>query len=175
MVPVLCLLAVATATARPASAETPAPSYFQILANEPDRITVGGGVVDILEEGRNKTGHRGAGLLEYRSGHKLLFAGPLLGILADHDGGVFGYGGLFFDVGFGSWRFSPLLSAGGYRRGDSKDLGGVFQFQLGGTLSYEFSSGLRAGIYAAHISNRNLHYENPGEELLMITLAFSLG
>jgi hypothetical protein len=171
----LCALLAAAGPARRSWAQSQPPALVYMVDDEADRICVGAGADDILNEGYGRTpGQRATGLVEYRNGHKLFFAGPLLGALADADGGVFGYGGLFFDVAVGSWRLSPMLTAGGYRRGDSKDLGGVFQFQLGGSLSYEFESGLRIGVDATHISNRNLHYVNPGEETLFVTLAFPL-
>jgi hypothetical protein len=134
-------------------------------------------VFDIAREGYSagKTArYSTVGLIEYRSGHKVFFAGPLVGILSNTDGGTFGYGGLFFDFALGPLRLAPMFSAGGYRRGESKDLGGIFEFQTGVNVAYEFEQRLRVGLDINHISNANIHYRNPGVELVLVSLMFLL-
>jgi len=152
-------------------------SRVLLLANEPDLMCVGGGIFDPIKEGysRGTAGYSGVGLVEYRHGRKFLFAGPLMGILANSDGGVFGYGGFFFDFALGPLRFEPMLSFGGYRRGDSKDLGGVLEIHTGANFAYRFEQGSRIGVEMNHISNGNMHDRNPGVELILVTVMLPLG
>ena len=39
--------------------------------------------------------------LEYRSDYRLWHFGPMIGLMANSDGGVYGYGGIFIDIFFG--------------------------------------------------------------------------
>lgn len=94
--------------------------------------------------------------------------------MAAGDGGVFGYGGVYADVAYGPMLVTPLFGIGGYSRGDSKDLGGVFQFRGALGTAYEFGNGTRLGVHVAHVSNAFIHDRNLGEEELYLTygLAF---
>jgi len=166
---------VASVHAEEAAVDTHSNHGLQLMEAEADRVCFGAGVFDLLQEGYTKTGHPSAAtFLEYRSGYKLLFAGPVLGAVANSDAGVYGYGGIFFDFEMGRLRFSPMLSAGGYRRGASKDLGGTFEFQESANLSYEVDGGSRFGIEVRHLSNANIHHQNPGAELLLLTVTYPL-
>jgi hypothetical protein len=64
---------------------------------------------------------------------------------------------------------------GGYRKGNSTDLGGVFQFRQSIDLSYRFDNGHRLGVRAAHISNADIQERNPGEEEILLTYSITLG
>jgi lipid A 3-O-deacylase len=153
------------------------PGGARLIGSEPDLASVGAGLFDVLQEGlstQGTAGHSAAGSIEYRSGHKLLFFGPLLGVLGNSKGGVLGYGGVFVDIGLGSWRLTPTVAAGGYRRGKGKELGGVFEFHSGANLAYELRPGLRFGLEVDHISNGNIHYRNPGAEVALVTLMFAV-
>jgi len=151
-------------------------SRVLLVADEPSLLCVGGGAFDLLREGyaHGTDGYSGVGLAEFRLGRKFLFAGPLVGILANSDGGAYGYAGFFFDFALGSLRFEPMVSGGGYRRGESKDLGGVFEIHTGANLAYRFDQGARIGLEINHISNGNLHHRNPGVELVLVTLMFPI-
>jgi hypothetical protein len=84
-------------------------------------------------------------------------------------------GGVYFDAAldrFRKWRLSPVPSLGGYEQGDSKRLGGVLEFHLGGSLTYLLDSGSRLGLSVTHISNTFIHKENPGAEI--ITLSYMI-
>lgn len=116
-----------------------------------------------------------AASLEYRFGRKLWVIGPALGVLANADGGVYGYLGLYLDLGIGSVRITPMLAAGGYHEGSSEDLGGVFQFRQSLAMAWQFENGHRLGLKLAHISNANINGENPGSEDLLLTYALPLG
>ena len=151
---------------------------FALFADQVSFLSVGAGAFDVAREQKAlSAGTLAAGDLQLRFGRKLLYCGPLFGILANHRGGLFGYGGAYFDVGLGSanrWHFSPLLTAGGYRQGQSKFLGGRFAFQLGGNLSMELPSGSRVGLTVTHISNAFIYYQNPGAESVLLTYAVPL-
>lgn len=99
------------------------------------------------------------------------FLGPAIGLMANTDGGVFGYGGLYADIAYGNFIVTPLAGFGGYREGDSTDLGGVFQFRLSIGVSYQFENRHRLGLNLAHVSNATIHEINPGEEELYLTYA----
>ena len=95
-------------------------------------------------------------------------------MLANTDGGVFGYGGVYIDLTWGDIVITPLVGLGGYAEGDSKDLGGVFQFLASGTVAYVFPNGSRLGVRLGHLSNAGIHDDNPGEEDLMLTYSLPL-
>lgn len=137
-----------------------APHYFD----------VGVGVFDFREP-FERSERSAAGRLELRAGKKLWFLGPAVGLVANTDGGVFGYGGVYADIAYGNFVVTPLAALGGYRQGDSSDLGGVFQFRLSLGLSYQFENRHRLGLNVAHISNKNIHDTNPGEEEIYLTYA----
>ena len=106
---------------------------------------------------------------EFRVGTKLAFIGPALGLLANSDGGVFGYLGLYLDLVIGPVTVTSMLAAGGYCEGSSTDLGGVFQFRESLAVGWRFGNGFLLGIKFAHISNADIHGMNPGSEDLMVT------
>lgn len=158
--------------------------FFIVLMSAPasaaeDRIGLGGGAFSFDET-------RGSNLaaearLEYLSGWRLLDQefgppfqgiGPYAALDVNTDGGIFGVGGLFLDLrpapdvylrGFGG--------VGGYREGGARDLGGVFQFELGVGAGYRFANQLETGILFKHISNAGIHDENPGVNSIMLTVS----
>lgn len=149
-------------------------SGLALLGSGRDLFNVGVGSFDVAREQGHKSGGRtsAATQLEYRLGQKLDFAGPLVGFVANEDRAVFGYGGFYFDVAIERlrrWRLSPILTLGVYDPGDSKRLGGVFEFHVGGTLTYELENSTRLGLTVTHISNAFIHEHNPGAELVMLT------
>jgi lipid A 3-O-deacylase len=167
-----CLLSVAP----PAGAEErPTTPFFQlgplvVHGNEADVLMLGLGVFDPFD---NRTS--AAATLEYLLGRKLFFIGPAIGGMANAEGGLFGYFGLYLDLSVGPIYFTPQLGLGFYHRGDSRDLGGNFQFRETVELGYRFDNGHRAGVRVAHISNADLHEVNPGEEEYYVTYAIALG
>jgi lipid A 3-O-deacylase len=136
----------------------------------PNYLDIGAGVFDFRAP-FDASRRSAAGRLEVRGGNKLWFLGPAIGLMANTDGGVFGYGGVYADVAFGNLVMTPLAAFGGYRQGDSSDLGGIFQFRLSLGLSYTFANRHRLGVNFAHISNRSIYDRNPGEEELYLTYA----
>lgn len=142
--------------------------HLKALGPGVNYVNVGAGGFNITGGGETDTS--AAGKVELRFGRKLLFVGPVIGVLANLDGGIYGFGGIYADIGYRSWRLSPLMAVGGYRRGESKELGGALQFRLGIGLFREFSNRFRLGVEVAHLSNAGLNRTNPGEEDYFLTL-----
>ena len=110
--------------------------------------------------------------LEYRSDYRLWHVGPMIGLMVNTDGGVYGYGGLFLDIFLGKrWVVMPNAAVGGYRRGDSKNLGSVLEFRTGVEIAYRFEDKSRLGLAFQHISNAGIDDENQGTESLVLTYA----
>jgi hypothetical protein len=155
----------------------PITPYFQlgpvvVHGNEADALMLGLGAFDPFKESYDGSA---AATLEYRLGRKLFVIGPAIGGVANTDGGLFGYFSLYSDISVGPVYFTPMIGLGGYHRGGSKDLGGVFQFRESVELAYRFDNGQRLGFRVAHISNAHIHEENPGEEEYYLTYAIPLG
>ncbi len=155
--------------------ERPTTPYFQlgpvvVHGDEADALMLGLGAFDLFDDNSSA-----AATLEYRLGRKLFVIGPAIGGMANTDGGLFGYFGLYSDISVGKVYFTPMLALGGYHQGDSKDLGGVFQFRELVELAYRFDNGQRLGFRVAHISNAGIHEINPGEQEYYLTYAIPLG
>ena len=170
-----CMLAVPLALMAPATVVSAEATWLEfgpvaVLASGEDHLEVGLGAFDVLDDDPSYLGS-----LEYRFGRKVAFIGPALGLLANSDGGVYGYLGLYLDLAVGPVQVTPMLAAGGYREGSSEDLGGVFQFRQSLVLAWQFDNGHRLGLKVAHISNANINDANPGSEDLMVTYAVPLG
>ncbi len=145
---------------------------LQFLGDEPRMLDVGAGAYNFLRRGPGKGNRISAeGRLEVRFGPKLFSVGPAVGVLANADGGVFAYAGMYTDLRYRRFIVTPLLGLGGYSRGHSKHLGGVFQFRLSVTVSYEFANRSRLGLTFAHISNSSIHARNPSEQELLLSYA----
>ncbi len=153
-----------------AEADEPYPSGITIGIQETDFLTLGAGGFDINDDQTS-----GEFRLEYRSDYRLWFIKPIVGVLANTDSGAFGYGGFGFDIFLGRRVvLTPQATIGGYHRGDSKDLGGVFQFRTGVELAYRFANRARLGISFHHISNAGIYDDNPGTENLLLTFSIPL-
>jgi lipid A 3-O-deacylase len=146
---------------------------IELLGTGPSYIDLAAGVFDALGEGAGQAA--AAGRIELRWGEKLFFVGPALGLMANTDGGVFGYAGLYADIAYGNFIITPLGGIGAYDRGHGKDLGGTFQFRIGIGLAYEFEDRSRLGLRVDHISNAHLHDRNPGEEEILMSYSIPIG
>jgi hypothetical protein len=148
-----------------------------VLGPGPDRLVTGLGAFNIgPTTGHGPHAHSTPPMaeFEYRFGWKPDFLGkaigPAAGVLANTEGGVYGYVGVYADLPVGNFVITPLAGAGGYHEGDGKDLGGVFQFRLAFNAAYEFSGGTRLGVRFGHLSNAAIHAENPGENEILLVL-----
>jgi lipid A 3-O-deacylase len=148
---------------------------FEVLGDGPSYAELGLGVFEVFEGRAGDDGQRSAAAhLQLRWGRKLFFLGPAIGVMANAEGGVYGYGGAYADVAVGRFVVTPLLGLGGYSKGNSKDLGGVFQFRTEVGVAYQLDNGMRVGLRLTHISNADTHDDNPGEEELYLTFALPL-
>jgi lipid A 3-O-deacylase len=158
-----------------ASAAEPGTTAFAELGpivvhgNEADNLLLGLGVFDLRDDTSP------AGTVEYRFGRKVFVVGFSLGLMANTDGGLFGYVGAYSDLSYKKIYLTPQMAMGGYHEGDSSDLGGVFQFRLSLDIAYRFDNGHRLGVRGAHISNAGVNDHNPGEEELFLTYSIPLG
>jgi len=156
------ILLLSAATALPA-AET-AEKGVRFLGDGPHYLNLAVGTFEGFDDKDNAF----AGQVEWRFGRKLLGFGPLVGAMSNTDGGVIGYAGIYLDLALGRFVLSPQTGIGAYEKGSSKDLGGTFEFISGLGLSYQFADLSRLGIRYEHISNANLHDNNPGADILLL-------
>lgn len=141
---------------------------FEVLGDGGHSLGAGVGLFNVGDESGKRSR---AARLELRVGKKLAFVGPAVGMIANEDGGRFGYAGIYADVACGKVVLTPLLAVGAYRQGDSIDLGGTFEFRESLETAYRFSERWRAGMAIAHISNAHLHRKNPGQHDFFVTCA----
>lgn len=137
----------------------------RIAGDGPSHLNLGLGVFDTFDEHESFFGH-----VEWRSGDKLGFVGPLAGILANVDGAAMAYVGLHGDISIGRFVITPQTGFGAYEEGDSRDLGGVFEFISGMTLSWRLDNDFLLGARWEHISNLGLHEKNPGSNMILLNL-----
>jgi lipid A 3-O-deacylase len=145
----------------------------EVMGPGPHMFAIGAGVFDWRRVGGKETydgGPRAEARAELYSGWKLWFVAPMIGVLANHDGGVYGWAGGYIDARIGPFYGTPVLGLGAYRQGESKDLGGVFTFYTGGTISYEFENDVRLGLIISHLSNAYTHEDNPGTESFLLSI-----
>ena len=140
-------------------------------ADDPAFLAVSAGGFDV-----NDDDTAGEFRIEYRSDRKYLFLKPMIGLMLNTDGGVYGYGGINLDVFLGRrWVVMPNFAIGGYRRGSSKDLGSIIEFRSGLEIAYRFDDRSRLGVAISHISNASISDNNPGTESLVLTYSIALG
>jgi lipid A 3-O-deacylase len=138
-------------------------------------LSVGAGAFNIFQD----DGHddsSAAFQLEYRHGNKFWgIFGPAIGGMVNTDGAVNPYVGVYTDLAMGPIIVSPFAGAGYYAEGQSKDLGGPFEFRLALDVAYEFESQSRLGLRLSHLSNAYIYDRNPGAEELMLVYSFAIG
>jgi len=140
-------------------------------AADPDYLSFSAGAFDI-----NDTETAAEFRVEYRSDWRRYILTPMIGLMANSDGGVYGYGGVFIDFYFGRRLvISPNFAIGGYRQGNSKDLGSTIEFRSGIEFAYRFDDRSRLGLAFQHISNASIDEKNPGTESLVLTYSIPFG
>lgn len=96
----------------------------------------------------------------------------MAGVDLDTEGAIYGYGGLVYDWQVAPrWHITPHVAMGLYDEGDSRDLGGTFEFREGIELYYKLNQDSRVGLGIVHLSNAGIYDHNPGAE--HITLSYS--
>jgi hypothetical protein len=84
---------------------------FALLGSGPSRTAVGVGVFNAF--GYAPDSPVPAAHAELMYGEKLFGIGPLVGVMANSEGGVFGFGGLYIDVRIGEkYMGTPFLGVG---------------------------------------------------------------
>lgn len=142
-----------------------------LAAEEPAFLALSAGVFDIADD--YTTAEFRA---EYRSDLRLWLFAPFVGAMANAEGGVYGYAGLGVDIFLGKRIvLTPNAAFGLYYEGDSKDLGGAFEFRTGAELAYRFDDQSRLGVALHHISNASIYDQNPGTESVVLTYAIPIG
>jgi lipid A 3-O-deacylase len=141
-------------------------------ADDPDLLTVGGGVYNVLRNSKEAEGR-----LEYRFSYRFLYIiRPILGVLATNDRTVYGYGGFRFDAELGQhFVLTPEAAFGFWSRGEGKNLGGSEEFKTGAEFAYRFDDYSRLGFEFDHISNAGIYSKNPGVESAMIMYSIPIG
>lgn len=149
-------------------------------AAESDFLSIGAGAFDVINQDREAP----AGFMAYRFSPRVLHdylgpyfhgIGPMIGILANTDGGLYGHGDLLLDIrptdNLVIW---PSAGFGGYHQGDSRDLGGVFEFHLELFMGYRLQEQHMLGISWQHISNAGSHDINPSADSVFLTYTITL-
>ena len=139
-------------------------------AEEPDFLAVSLGAFDMNDDQTSAEAR-----IEYRSDWRPWLVAPMVGLMTNSDGGVYGYGGLYLDVFLGRRLvITPNFAIGGYAQGGSKDLGSILEFRSGVEIAYRFDNRARLGVAFQHISNASIDDNNPGTESLVLTYAIPL-
>ena len=146
---------------------------FALIGHETGSVGLGVGAFNIIKRDALQPEARieiTPGIRLFSSGPYFKGFGPLVGLMVNTDGSVFGYGAGFYDFRVGRRiAIRPQFGIGGYEEGGGVDLGGVFQFHLGISGSYRFDNGHRLGALFAHISNNGIHKRNPGNNSVLLT------
>ena len=116
------------------------------------RLQVGAGQFDTFDRNR-----RPAFSLEFRDGRTVFFLSPAAGVIANVDGGLYGYGAIYSKITLGSFHLIPELALGAYRQGSGKDLGGIVAFREALQIAYRTVDGIELGLQVAHISNAGIY------------------
>ncbi len=96
-------------------AQSAPPRPLQVIADEPSYIDLAAGAFDI--QGHRELPMAPEGRGEFRFGRKLFYVGPAAGVLANTQGGVFGYAGFYADFAWDRFVLTPLGAIGAYHRG----------------------------------------------------------
>lgn len=139
-----------------------------------DRIALAGGVMSSLDHSPSFVG-----LAEYRSAfnllHDLAELHPILGLLSNTQGSVYGFGGL--RLGFplsDTWRYENAVGLGGYLQGNGPDLYSTFEFCLAVSILKTISEKYRVGIQLFHISNAGITTHDPGANSYLVVFEFPI-
>ena len=151
------------------------------VTSDSNFFTLGAGLFDITDPDDISF----VGLVDYRFTPRMFSGlfherfhgmGPMAGILANTDGGFYGFGGFFLDI---RWDENiiilPSLAVGGYSQNDSRDLGGVLEFKTEFYIGYKINEQNLLGVSLQHISNAAFHEDNPGVNMIFLTWSYGGG
>lgn len=99
----------------------------------------------------------------------------IAGAEADTNRSAYGYAGLLYDIPLTEkWSLSPSVSAGLYKKGEGKDLGGAFEFRDSIEVNYKLEDGSRVGLALNHKSSAGINDSNPGTEVVQVVYSTPL-
>ncbi len=142
-------------------------------AREPPVLVGSAGQFNFVDSGDGLIGGGG----EYRwaplGRWKLI---PGAGLTFVEGGSAYGYAALHYDFPMGhSWFVTPVVGAGLFRNTDALDLGHAVQFKTGLEISLRVAGRIRVGLQGYHLSNASLDDDNPGTEVLELTVLVAVG
>ncbi len=101
---------------------------------------------------------------------------PTVGLTLASDGAGYAYASLQYDFGLGSrWFVTPGFGAGFFWNGDQLDLGYPLIFKSALEVSYRLDAGYRIGLRGYHLSNARLSQDNPGTEVVELSVSIPVG
>lgn len=174
------------ATAGPAAAQQASPADGGPAEGNPairDHLQLGLGYFDVFDGGHDAV----YGSAIYRPGVRYFEfdaqagdvwqgIGPQVGIGLNSEGGKLAHAGFFLDIRpFDNVVVWPGTNVAAWDEGDSRDLGGTFQFMSELYVGYRLPWDDLVGVSLQHISNADIHDSNPGGDTLMATYTVSFG
>ncbi|MGV6858221.1 MAG: acyloxyacyl hydrolase [bacterium] len=100
---------------------------------------------------------------------------PAIGYSRASDGASYTYTDVRKDFWLDDrWVAVPSFGLGYYRKGEELDLGYILEFRSGIELAYRFHGNFRTGIALYHLSNGGISDQNPGTEVLVLSLCLPL-
>ncbi len=149
-----------------------APAFAQASTQEPSLIQYVIGDYDVAD-----TPHAPEGRIEWRSGYRMRFGfGSLVGAMANGDGDVYGYAGIYLPFQISPQVYViPSFAPGLWSRGDGKKLGHAIEFRSQIELNYRLRYGTRIGIALSHMSNAGIDDRNPGVNSVTVSFSIPMG
>lgn len=134
-------------------------------------IAFSAAVFDVLQQ--NNTAFEGR--IEFRLNKTDWVLKPFGGTMANTDGAIHIYAGLFYELEVTSFLFiTPSFAPGIYFSSKSKNLDFALQFRSQIELGINLQNDIKVGISFNHISNASLGNTNPGVESIAISYYFPL-
>lgn len=131
-----------------------------------DYLSISSAFFDVLQE--EETSFEGR--IEYRVNSLEWMIKPFGGIMANTDGAIHFYSGLFYEIPVTTFfSIIPSFAPGLYFKNSSKDLHFTLVFRSQMEIIFNLPNDIKAGLSFNHISNASLGDMNPGVESLAIT------
>ncbi|OGU78317.1 MAG: hypothetical protein A2W11_07825 [Ignavibacteria bacterium RBG_16_35_7] len=146
-------------------------SFSNLTAQNKNYVALSSAVFDILQQDNPSYETR----VEFRLERINFGAHPFSGVMANTEGALHLFIGLYYDIPLADYFFiTPSFAPGVYAKNSSKDLKYALEFRSQIEISIKFVNGARIGFSFNHISNASLGVENPGVESLALTYIIPL-
>jgi hypothetical protein len=100
---------------------------------------------------------------------------PAVGLAVSESGASFVYTDLRHDFWLSDrWALIPSFGVGVFDDGENIHLGNEIEFRSGLEAAYRFHGDYRVGLAFFHLSNGGLSEQNPGTEVLVVSLCIPL-